>query len=399
MLALGCSVGLLWRPRPQVGEFQTAADHPARVAGTRSATNSGTAGGKPFHWAMVESADYQTYVANLRAIGCPEQTVRDIILADVNQLFAPRYAALSRTAPELAWWGRFNKRKPARAGLIAQLRALDDEKKVLLQRLLGSGGLVDFSPAASTIAQVRDQSTFAFLPESKRADVRELVSRYQALEEWSATQWKGLPTDERDARQKELIDERSRELAAFLTPEEMREFDLRNSATSDTLREQYGQANLSEEEFRKLYQLRQDFEQRNPEPKPEDWNTLESAIASALGPARLAEVQQQNDPMWNALQAIAPDLGLSVEGLQQAYAIEREISPKMIQAVAQMFADPDQNPQPLRDLSAEMEARLAAVLGEAAVRRLDSLGALPRLVIQDDGTHKTYSFSPGAFGD
>src|SRR5215471_13715806 len=43
-----------------------------------------------FSWAEVESADYPTYIANLRAIDCPEQTIRDIIIADVNALFARR---------------------------------------------------------------------------------------------------------------------------------------------------------------------------------------------------------------------------------------------------------------------------------------------------------------------
>ena len=47
-----------------------------------------------FDWAQLESADYHDYIANLRAIGCPELTVRDIIIADVNDLFTPRVKAL-----------------------------------------------------------------------------------------------------------------------------------------------------------------------------------------------------------------------------------------------------------------------------------------------------------------
>jgi len=37
-----------------------------------------------FRWSQVESADYPAYIANLRAIGAPEKTIRDIILADVK---------------------------------------------------------------------------------------------------------------------------------------------------------------------------------------------------------------------------------------------------------------------------------------------------------------------------
>jgi hypothetical protein len=43
-----------------------------------------------FQWRQIESADYRTYIANLRAIGCPEQTIRDIIIADVHQVYEKR---------------------------------------------------------------------------------------------------------------------------------------------------------------------------------------------------------------------------------------------------------------------------------------------------------------------
>jgi hypothetical protein len=45
---------------------------------------------EPFDWRTVESTDYRQYVANLRAIGCPEKTLRDIIMADVTDLFRER---------------------------------------------------------------------------------------------------------------------------------------------------------------------------------------------------------------------------------------------------------------------------------------------------------------------
>ena len=45
-----------------------------------------------FSWRDVESPDFTTYIANLRGIGCPEQTIRDIIIADVNQLYSRKRA-------------------------------------------------------------------------------------------------------------------------------------------------------------------------------------------------------------------------------------------------------------------------------------------------------------------
>src|SRR5437763_954439 len=46
------------------------------------------------NWASIESTNYHTYILNLRGIGCPEETVRDIIITDISKLFAKRRAAL-----------------------------------------------------------------------------------------------------------------------------------------------------------------------------------------------------------------------------------------------------------------------------------------------------------------
>jgi hypothetical protein len=64
-----------------------------------------------------------------------------------------------------------------------------------------------------------------------------------------------------------------------------------------------------------------------------------------------------------------------------------------------MFADPQQDPQPLRELAAQMDARLAETIGAESVKQLDRLGVLPRLVVQDDGKRKSYSFSRDAFAE
>src|SRR2546425_92549 len=58
-----------------------------------------------FDWRQVESEDYRTYLANLRAIGCPEQTIRDIVGADVLQAFAGKRAeAMAARYRDFKFW-------------------------------------------------------------------------------------------------------------------------------------------------------------------------------------------------------------------------------------------------------------------------------------------------------
>jgi hypothetical protein len=72
-----------------------------------------------FHWSQIESTDYRTYVANLRSIGCPEQTIRDIIATDIHTVYAAQLAQL------------------ASAGKGAEYQSLRNAESTALQALLG----------------------------------------------------------------------------------------------------------------------------------------------------------------------------------------------------------------------------------------------------------------------
>ena len=87
-----------------------------------------------FHWRKVESADYEQYIANLRAIGCPEKTLQDIILADVEKLFAERNR---RANYQEVFWQNGSQRESARQAREQRDRALDKEKRDLIRKLLG----------------------------------------------------------------------------------------------------------------------------------------------------------------------------------------------------------------------------------------------------------------------
>ena len=58
----------------------------------------------PFDWRQVESADYRTNIANLRAVGCPEHTILHLIIADVSKLYAEKRAALLGPPKVVRYW-------------------------------------------------------------------------------------------------------------------------------------------------------------------------------------------------------------------------------------------------------------------------------------------------------
>ena len=90
--------------------------------------------GRQFQWKQIESSDYRTYIANLKAIGCPRQTIRDIITADVDSLYAPRrrqFVAQVPAGPPLL-------RANALQMLNTKLDALNNEELSVLNTLLGA---------------------------------------------------------------------------------------------------------------------------------------------------------------------------------------------------------------------------------------------------------------------
>jgi hypothetical protein len=62
---------------------------------------------KPFRWSQLESTnDYGVYVANLRAVGCPEKIIRDIVWMDVDGAFAFKRGQLHLDGSETGPWSQ-----------------------------------------------------------------------------------------------------------------------------------------------------------------------------------------------------------------------------------------------------------------------------------------------------
>jgi len=100
-----CELSHRWACRPPVLAPPVSAITPSVILPTEPACPSPTPSPAPFCWSQVEASDYPTYIANLRGIGCPEQTVRDIITADVGSLYAQKRMELQArglSAMELA---------------------------------------------------------------------------------------------------------------------------------------------------------------------------------------------------------------------------------------------------------------------------------------------------------
>ncbi|HEY0550195.1 MAG TPA: hypothetical protein VGF13_11390, partial [Verrucomicrobiae bacterium] len=209
-------------------------------------------------WNMVESDDYKKYIANLRRIGCPPETVRDIILADVNKLFAARFTPLAEPPRTNDFW----KRAPVRGadeGLVKQRLAVVKEKKALLKELLGED--IDVKDEATAGGSDPRAELLSFLPKEKMQQISEMDATYDARINKLLGN-KIRPSAEEVKEFNRLEAEKRADLAKVLSPQELEDYNLRASRTANVLRATMGEFTMTEQEFRDVFKVRQQFDEQ-----------------------------------------------------------------------------------------------------------------------------------------
>ena len=199
-------------------------------------------------WGTIESLDPARFIANLQAIGCPEQTIRDILVSRVSRGFhAQLEAAHDAEAREQPWW-RGRNYNPELSLLNSALRR---ERNDLLEQLFGE-------PANRLISQFlawpRGPAIGReFLAEDKRKPLREIEERYGRLISESTT-YPGDPIDEEERATLAGLNQQKRaEIEALLTPRELEELDMRESPIARYVLSQLPEAQ-SEADFRLMFQ-------------------------------------------------------------------------------------------------------------------------------------------------
>lgn len=295
-----------------------------------------------FHWGELESQDYRAYIQNLRQVGCPEQTIRDIIIADLDMLWAPRIRSLLPPAQAMNYWesaqeklaNDFDGRARER-----QERAIDREKRDVVRELVE----VDLASERHKLQGKEDphERRLQFLPAQKRMDAREIMDLHQEEEsqirERVAEEGAPLTAEERN-RLKEIKDARTAALDQLLTPAERELYELWTSPSADTVRHDFYGMEATEEEFRKVYALQRAFD--------EDWNRdqynvqdptvgamwgkakseLDSKVKQALGEERFTQYQRGRDEDFHLLNAAVSRYGLRREQAAAVYQMKQVLA-------------------------------------------------------------------------
>ena len=289
-----------------------------------------------FSWREVESTDYPTYIANLRQIGCPESTVRDIIIAEVNTLFA-RKRAIELVTPGQQWWRSVPDTNVVQAA-AEKARELDEERRALLTRLLGpnweSGDMVSL-PRPSRPGVMLDGPLLGNLAPDIKQAIQDINTSSQARMQAYVEAQKRDGKNPDPVELAKLRQQTRNELARVLSPAQFEEFLLRYSQEANDLRTTFGQLQFfdpTSPEFRAVFRATDALDQQiqsltgNDPAVDQQRRALEdqreNAIRTALGPERYQEYLLLQDPLYRKAVAIATAAG-TPEAVQTIYAINQ----------------------------------------------------------------------------
>ncbi len=339
-----------------------------------------------FVWSDVESEDYPTYIANLRLIGCPESTIRDIIVAEVTQMFARRRTSEVVTASQ-QWWR--SEPDPAVAwAAVARIRELEDERRALLSQLLGpEWESMDYPlPSLETLVPLDGAILGALPAETKRAVQRIERAALQRQSEYLASR-EAAGEQPDPAELARLRAEARGALAAVLPPEALEEYLLRYSQEATDLRRRLAGIETSPEEFRALFraidplgqelgtlsgaggvdslQRRSDLEQER-----------ERALRQVLGEERYEEYRLVRNPLYQQARGVAAAAGVPDDRILPLAAIYRLTEIEEAQIRNDTSLSPDEKAVRLEAMRIAQQESVSQLLGaEGYQRYLNSLRA------------------------
>ena len=379
---------LLWRP----ASTPRAALATAATTGTSVSTNQAKTNlvvrRQNFTWHEVESNDYATYINNLREIGCPESTLRDIIVADVDQLYAHKRVSEVVSADH-QWW----KSEPDPDALQTaadKMDGLETERRALLTRLLGA-----YWEAAQNSAPPPEQPglslsgpVLGMLPRATKQSVYEITSRaQQAMDTYVQTQ-NGKPLDSQELAR--MRQQTRQELVQILTAPQMEEFLLRYSKTATELREELRGLNVSPDEFRGIFRARDPLDQQidlsyagsaagTLKERNKALEQRETALKEVLGPERYATLKLSRDPVFLQTQERAQQLGMPPEAVLPVYEINQLSQKTATRIQSNANLTPDEKSAALQTVQAEQQKSLEKLLGPEWARRYqaDSSAGVP----------------------
>ncbi len=348
---------------------------------------------------LIGTGDLSALVERLRAGGFPPDVIRGIVGAQIAEQFNERRQALAGT-PEVAPFWQTGMGPPGsqivmigsttfittnNSGQTAEtqtaLRALGREQSQLMEQLLGTDYL-----ALDELQRASLQNTYGNLPVEKIVELQRLTRDYSELRSQLITE--ATPNAAGQQEKFALLEQELRaDLTTLLSPDELEQHDMRSSPTASMLRSRLAAFNPTEEEFRALFRVQRNLEQKQGVPPYGSMGQLSGALETlgtgpfltsmqgvtqpevlselqrVLSPERFEEFKLANDPAYRNISRITGRFGLPMSAAQEVVAVQKDIQQRLAAVRTNRSLSPEQRNVELEALSQEANGRITDAIG------------------------------------
>jgi hypothetical protein len=268
-----------------------------------------------FQWSQLAAPEFTLYITNLRAFGTPEQKIRDFIFGAVEAIYRPKRGALrpSRKPDDGKFWEHrsfYSNPSPMTKMQREQMQALKKEESDLLKSLLGDD---IYQQMAKDSGDTNDWlgRLYSYIPKELREKVQAIETEMNDEQQEIYAKTEGSFDQYTQADLRKIEKKYHDQLAAILTPDQLLQWDLRHSDTSNQLKNDLSAFDPSQEEFEAIFKYKQAEEELNPPRDPDDDSpptpatngqaqadkqaALDAELAQTVGTNRVAEYKLEQD--------------------------------------------------------------------------------------------------------
>lgn len=335
--------------------------------------------GRKIGWEQLDKPEYDTYIASLKSVGCPEEKVRYIVLSDINEHVSKKRVK-EAVAHDIQWW-RAEPELAMTGALQEKGRSLDEERNRLIAKYLGAAAVEEERGEAMLWSNVQlTGPVLGSLPPEVHNTVQEICGR--SLERSQASFWarvnEGQPVNQVDmARMREQT---RADLRKVLKDDAMEEFLLRYSHNAHQLRLILRGLDPTPEEFRKIFratdaldhQIQLEYggtETMSQEQRERYDRQRDAAIRDALGATRYQAYLMTKDPVYRMAQNTALQYGAPPRAIQPIYEMMKDIESRRQKVLNDASLMPQQKSLALNALQQDQIRAVQKIVSEAASQR------------------------------
>lgn len=324
-------------------------------------------------WGALDTEDLPALVARLRAAGFSPAVIRALVSAKVEARFSARMAALVGKPEDTPYW-KAERSAVNDAKYWEERSQLYRERTRVLREVLGD----DFFAYGGTDPAAAQRRQFGDIPKWKTDLIQRINDDYAEMSGHVRMAMQGVTLPEDRDKLALLERERRADLAALLTAEELEAYDLRSSQVATRLRTPMGVMDATEAEYRAIYRVMQQFDERvNPREigviSPETSRQMtdfrkqmNDEIRAALGPARYADYQRASDREFQQLYQIAQREQIGADTTIRGYNLREVYAARSTAIMTDSAMTPEEKRLGLQTLAQNARVELIGVLGQNA---------------------------------